>query len=388
MIRRILDFSIAQRWLVVLLTAVAAIAGGIALSRLPIDAVPDITNNQVQINTLAPQLSPLEIEKQVTFRIETALAGIPGLEYTRSLSRNGFSQVTAVFTEKTDIYFARQQVSERLLELRPNLPPGAAPKMGPISTGLSEIYMWSVGFAPTTPDDGVYVTPEGERLTTEVERAAYLRTVQDWIVRPQVKTVAGVAGVDTIGGYIKQYQVQPDPLRLISLGLSFGDVAHALEANNVSRGASVIERNGEGIVVRTGGRLENLKDIGEVVISTRGSVPVRVRDIAQVAIGGEIRTGSASENGQEAVVGTALMLIGSNSRTVAAAVDAKIAEVRRTMPAGIEIKTVLNRTQLVDATVRTVATNLAEGALLVILVLFVLLGNFRAALITALVIPV
>jgi heavy metal efflux system protein len=221
-----------------------------------------------------------------------------------------------------------------------------------------------------------------------VERAAYLRTVQDWIVRPQVKSVMGVAGVDSIGGYVKQYQVQPDPSKLISLGLSFGDVARAIEANNVSRGASVIERNGEGIAVRTGGRLENLTDIGDVVISTRGSVPVRVRDVAQVAIGGEIRTGSASENGHEVVVGTALMLIGSNSRTVAAAVDAKINQVRRTLPAGIEIQTILNRTQLVDATVRTVATNLGEGALLVILVLFLLLGNFRAALITALVIPV
>ncbi len=324
----------------------------------------------------------------MTFRIETALAGIPGLESTRSISRNGFSQVTAVFTEKTDIYFARQQVSERLLELRQNLPPGAEPKMGPISTGLGEIYMWSIGFAPTGPDAGVYVTPEGERLTTEVERAAYLRTVQDWMVRPQIKGVVGVAGVDSIGGYVKQYHVQPDPLKLISLGLSFGDVARAIEANNVSRGASVIERNGEGIAVRTGGRLENLKDIGDVAISTRGSVPVRVRDVAQVAIGGEIRTGSASENGHEVVVGTALMLIGSNSRTVAVAVDAKIDQVRRTLPAGIELKTALNRTQLVDATVRTVATNLAEGALLVILVLFALLGNFRAALITALVIPV
>ena len=232
------------------------------------------------------------------------------------------------------------------------------------------------------------MTPEGARLTTEVEQSAYLRTVQDWIVRPQVKSVMGVAGVDSIGGYVKQYQVQPDPSKLISLGLSFGDVARAIEANNVSRGASVIERNGEGIAVRTGGRLENLTEIGDVVISTRGSVPVRVRDVAQVAIGGEIRTGSASENGHEVVVGTALMLIGSNSRTVAAAVDAKIDQVRRTLPAGIEIQTVLNRTQLVDATVRTVATNLGEGALLVILVLFLLLGNFRAALITALVIPV
>jgi cobalt-zinc-cadmium resistance protein CzcA len=388
MISRVLALSIQHRWVVVLLSLGAVALGVWSMTRLPIDAVPDITNKQVQVNTTALALSPVEIEKQVTFRIETALAGIPGLDNTRSISRNGFSQVTAVFSEKTDIYFARQQVSERLLELRPNLPRGVEPKMGPISTGLGEIYMWSISFAPTSPDARAYVTPEGERLNTEVERAAYLRTVQDWIVRPQVKSVMGVAGVESIGGYVKQYQVQPDPSRLISLGLSFGDVARAIEANNVSRGASVIERNGEGIAVRTGGRLENLTDIGDVVISTRGSVPVRVRDVAQVAIGGEIRTGSASENGHEVVVGTALMLIGSNSRTVAAAVDAKIDQVRRTLPAGIEIQTVLNRTQLVDATVRTVATNLGEGALLVILVLFLLLGNFRAALITALVIPV
>jgi cobalt-zinc-cadmium resistance protein CzcA len=388
MISRVLALSIQYRWVVVLLSVGAVALGVWSLVRLPIDAVPDITNKQVQVNTTAFALSPVEIEKQVTFRIETALAGIPGLDNTRSISRNGFSQVTAVFTEKTDIYFARQQVGERLLELRPNLPPGVDPKMGPISTGLGEIYMWSIDFASTGPDAGPYVTPEGERLNTDVERAAYLRTVQDWIVRPQIKSVMGVAGVDSIGGYVKQYQIQPDPSRLISLNLSFGDVVRAIEANNVSRGASVIERNGEGVAVRTGGRLENLTDIGDVVVSTRGSVPVRVRDVAQVAVGGEIRTGSASENGHEVVVGTALMLIGSNSRTVAAAVGAKIDQVRRTLPAGIEIQTLLNRTQLVDSTVRTVATNLGEGALLVILVLFVLLGNFRAALITALVIPV
>jgi cobalt-zinc-cadmium resistance protein CzcA len=388
MISRVLALSIQHRWVVVVLSLGAVALGLWSLIRLPIDAVPDITNKQVQVNTAALALSPVEIEKQVTFRIETALAGIPGLDSTRSISRNGFSQVTAVFSEKTDIYFARQQVSERLLELRPNLPPGVEPKMGPISTGLGEIYMWSISFAPTARDARPYVTPEGERLTTDVERAAYLRTVQDWIVRPQIKTVMGVAGVDSIGGHVKQYQVQPDPSKLISLGLSFGDIARAIEANNVSRGASVIERNGEGIAVRTGGRLENVTDIADVVISTRGSVPVRVRDVAQVAVGGEIRSGSASENGQEGVVGTALMLVGSNSRTVAAAVDAKIEQVRRTLPAGIEIQTLLNRTQLVDATVRTVATNLGEGALLVILVLFLLLGNFRAALIAALVIPV
>jgi cobalt-zinc-cadmium resistance protein CzcA len=388
MIGRILALSIQHRWVVVLLTLAAMVLGIWSLTRLPIDAVPDITNKQVQVNTTALALSPVEIEKQVTFRIETALAGIPGLDNTRSISRNGFSQVTAVFSEKTDIYFARQQVGERLLELRANLPPGVEPKLGPISTGLGEIYMWSVGFAATGPDASAYVTPEGERLSTEVQRAAYMRTVQDWIVRPQVKSVTGVAGVDSIGGYVKQYQVQPNPAKLVSLGLSFGDVVRAIEINNVSRGASVIERNGEGIAVRTGGRLEGLADIGEVVVSTRGAVPVRVRDVATIAIGGEIRTGSASENGHEVVVGTALMLIGSNSRTVAAAVDAKINQVRRTLPPGIEIQTVLNRTQLVDSTVKTVATNLGEGALLVILVLFALLGNFRAALITALVIPV
>jgi cobalt-zinc-cadmium resistance protein CzcA len=387
MISRILALSIQYRWTVVVLSLCAVAFGAWSLTRLPIDAVPDITNKQVQVNTSALALSPAEIEKQVTFRIETALAGIPGLEATRSISRNGFSQVTAVFTEKTDIYFARQQVGERLLELRPHLPPGVEPKMGPVSTGLGEIYMWTIGFAPDA-QTGVFLTPEGERLTNAVERAAYLRTVQDWIVRPIIKSVTGVAGVDSIGGYVKQYHVQPDPMKLVGLGLSFGDVIKAIEANNVSRGASIIERNGEGITVRTGGRLENIADIGEVVVATRGAVPVRVRDIAEIAIGGEIRTGSASANGREIVVGTALMLIGSNSRTVSAAVDAKLNQIRRTLPPGIDIKTVLNRTQLVDSTIATVATNLSEGALLVILVLFMLLGNFRAALIVALVIPV
>jgi cobalt-zinc-cadmium resistance protein CzcA len=388
MIGRILGLAIQHRWVVVLATLCVVALGTWSLTRLPIDAVPDITNKQVQVNTTAFALSPAEIEKQVTLRIETALTGIPGLDNTRSISRNGFSQVTAVFTEKTDIYFARQQVNERLLELRANLPPGVDPKMGPISTGLGEIYMWTVGFAPAGPDAAAYVTPEGERLNSEVERGAYLRTVQDWIVRPQIKSVTGVAGVDSIGGYVKKYQVQPDPAKLIALGLSFTDVIKAIEANNVSRGASVIERNGEGIAVRTSGRLETLGDIGEVVITTRGAVPVRVRDVATLAIGGEIRTGSASENGREVVVGTALMLIGSNSRTVSTAVDARLDQVRRTLPPGIEIKTVLNRTQLVNSTIETVATNLGEGAVLVILVLFVMLGNFRAAFITALVIPV
>ena len=395
MISRILDLSIRHRWIVVLISIGFVAWGAWSLLHLPVDAVPDITNKQVQVNTTAPALSPVEIEKQVTFRIETALAGIAGLESTRSLSRNGFSQVTAIFREKTDIYFARQQINERLIELRASLPPGADPKMGPISTGLGEIYMWTVSLAPNAgssgktgwQNDGSFLTAEGERLKTDVERGAYLRTVQDWIIRPQIRSVPGVAGVDAIGGYIKQYQVKPDPAKLISLGLSFGDVVRAIEANNISRGASTIDRNGEGLAVRAGGRLESLADIGDVTIITRGAVPVKVRDVAQVAIGGEIRTGSASRDGREAVIGTALMLMGSNSRTVAAAVDARMQDIRRSLAAGVTVETVLNRTQLVDATITTVAKNLGEGALLVIAVLFLLLGNFRAALIAALVIP-
>ncbi|AMN44788.1 efflux RND transporter permease subunit [Rhodoplanes sp. Z2-YC6860] len=395
MVKHILAVSIAYRWVVVVLSLVSVVAGATALLRLPIDAVPDITNNQVQINTVSPSLSPIEIEKQVTFPIETALAGIPGLESTRSLSRNGFSQVTAVFGDRTDIYFARQLVNERLIELRGSMPPGVEPRMGPVTTGLGEIYMWAVEYggkpardgSPGLQRDGSFLTPEGQHLRTPVERGGYLRTVQDWIVRPQLKNVPGVAGVDSIGGYTKQYQVTPDPEKLIGLRVTFGDVVKAIEANNVSRGARYIERNGQGVVVRSAGRLESVAELEAVVVSTRGGVPVRVRDVATVSIGGETRTGSASENGREVVIGTALMLIGANSRTVAAAVDARLAEIRSLLPPGIQLKPVLNRTQLVDATIRTVLKNLAEGALLVIAVLFLLLGNLRAAVITACVIP-
>jgi cobalt-zinc-cadmium resistance protein CzcA len=398
MIARLLSFSVHQRWMVVLLTLAAAAYGVYALNKLPIDAVPDITNNQVQINTIALSLAPTDIEKQITFPIETALAGISGLEYTRSLSRNGFSQVTAVFSEKTDIYFARQQVGERLRETEKNLPDGISPKLGPISTGLGEIYMWTIQFAPsgsvevadgkTGPQsDGTFLTPEGQRLSTDVERAAYLRTVQDWIIRPQLITVPGIAGIDVIGGYEKQYVVQPDPVRLTAFKLSFGDLAQAVEQNNLNRGAGYVEKNGEGFAVLSTGRLATPEQIANVVVTTRGGVAIRIKDVATVGIGREIRTGSASENGQEVVIGTALMLIGGNSRTVAAAVDAKMQEIRRSLPSGVEAQTVLNRTQLVDATVATVSKNLAEGALLVIVVLFLMLGNFRAALITALVIP-
>ncbi len=400
MIARILAFSVHQRWLVALLTLAAAAFGGWSMTKLPIDAVPDITNNQVQINTIALALSPIDIEKQVTYPLETALAGIPGLEYTRSFSRNGFSQITAVFDDKADIYFARQQVNERLTEAKANLPPGAEPRMGPVSTGLGEIYMWTIHYKPRGESaqlrngkpgwqsDGSYLTPEGERLTTGLERTAYLRTVQNWIIRPQLKTVPGVAGVDTIGGFQKEYHVQPDPAKLIGLDLSFGDLATAIESNNMNRGAGYLEDNGEAYVVRSTGRLESMQDIGNVVVATRGGVPVRVKDVAEVKLGRELRTGSASENGEEAVIGTALMLIGGNSRSVSAMVDAKMKEIKRSLPPDVEVETVLNRTLLVDATVKTVATNLAEGAFLVILVLFLLLGNFRAAFITALVIPI
>ncbi|MBI2715837.1 MAG: CusA/CzcA family heavy metal efflux RND transporter [Rhizobiales bacterium] len=399
MIERLLTFSVRRRWVVMLLTLAAALSGAWSLTKLPIDAVPDVTNVQVQVNAVAPALSPMEIEKQVTFPIETVLAGTPGLEATRSFSRNGFAQVTAVFADKTDIYFARQQVAERLSEAKTTLPPGVDVKMGPISTGLGEIYWWSVEYAapsevpvrdgkPGWQSDGSYLTPEGERLSDDFQRTVYLRTVQDWIIRPQMKNVPGVAGADAIGGYVKQVHVQPDPARLIAYGLSSSQIVQALEANNVSRGAKYIERNGESYVVRLGGRVESLAEIEQIAVATHGAVPVRIKDVAQVALGRELRTGSASLNGREAVLGTALMLIGGNSRTVAAAADAKIREINRTLPPSIRARAVLNRTELVDATIRTVATNLAEGALLVVLVLFLLLGNFRAALVTAMVIPI
>ena len=400
MIESIVDFSVRRRWLVLLVTLVAAASGLWSLTKLPIDAVPDVTNVQVQVNATAPALTPVEIEKQVTVALETALAGIPGLESTRSFSRNGFAQITAVFADRTNIYFARQLVSERINDAKPSLPPGVDVKMGPVSTGLGEIYWWAVEYErpgttapvrdgqPGWQTDGTYLTPEGEHLTDDFQRTVYLRTVQDWIVRPQMKTVPGVAGADAIGGFVKQFQVQPDPTKLVGYGLSFGQVIAAIEANNVSRGANYIEQNGEGYVVRAAGRVENMDDISNIVVTTRGGVPVRVKDVADVAIGRELRTGSASVNGREVVLGTALMLIGGNSRTVAAAADTRIREIGRALPPGIYAHTVLNRTQLVDATIHTVASNLAEGALLVIAVLFLLLGNLRAAVITACVIPV
>jgi cobalt-zinc-cadmium resistance protein CzcA len=399
-IRPILAFSVANRYAVILVTLIATAFGAWSLARLPIDAVPDVTNNQVQVNAIAPALTPVEIEKQVTVLVERALAGTPGLESLRSFSRNGFAQLTAVFSDKVDVYFARQQVNERLGEVRNTLPPGVEVRLGPISTGLGEIYWWAVEYQaagdgapvrdglPGWQSDGSYLTPEGERLRSDFERTVYLRTIQDWIIRPQMKSVPGVAGADAIGGFVKEYQVKPDPMKLVGYGLGFADLTRAIGANNLTRGANYVERNGEGYVVRAGGLIENVDQIRDVVVATRAGIPILVRDVAEVGIGRELRTGSASENGREVVLGTALMLIGENSRTVSAAADAKIKEINKLLPPGIQARTLLSRTDLVDATVRTVSRNLAEGALLVVAVLFLALGNIRAAIITALVIPV
>jgi len=400
MIERILEFSVHRRWLVVFLTLVGAAIGAWSILRLPIDAVPDITNNQAQINTLAPALSPFEIEKQVTLPIETALAGIPGLQSTRSISRNGFSQVTAIFSESTDIYFARQQIMERLTEAREAMPADAELRIGPVSTGLGEVNMWLVRFkdrktgdvvadgAAGWQADGSYLTPDRERLSDDISRTTYLRTVQDWMIRPQLRTVPGLAGVDAIGGHVKQYVVEPNTARLTALGLTFANLSEALERNNVSIGAGYIERGGEGIVVRAPGRLSSTAEMEQVAITVREGVPILLRDVARVQTGPAPRQGSASSNGQELVVGTALMLTGGNSRTVAAAVDKRLTEIARSLPAGIELVPVLDRGVLVNSTIHTVAKNLTEGALLVIAVLFIMLGNIRAALITAVVIPV
>ncbi|WP_448658238.1 efflux RND transporter permease subunit [Sphingomonas sp. CJ99] len=399
MIARIVTFSVERRWLVLLFTAIAAIVGVLALQRLPIDAVPDITNNQVQINMVAPALSPDQIEKQVAFTIETALAGTPGLEYTRSLSRNGFAQVTAVFDEGTDIYFARTQVAERLRMAEEDLPEGVNPEMGPIATGLGDIFMWTVEYReldsvnhksgePGLQPDGSYITPEGDHLVSAADRATYLRTVQDWIVSPQLKGTAGLAGIDSLGGYAKEYLVIPDVQRMAAMRITLNDLAQALERNNTSAGAGVVNRNGEGLSVRADGRVRNVDELARTVIATREGVPIVLSQVASVQAGQGQRMGSASENGREVVIGTAVMRIGENSRTVSTGVADRLDQIGPSLPVDVVVKPVLNRTDLVNATISTVAINLAEGALLVIAVLFALLGNFRAALIAAMVIPV
>ncbi|MBB4100717.1 efflux RND transporter permease subunit [Sphingomonas kyeonggiensis] len=401
MIARILSLSVRMRWLVAFLTLLVVGLGTWQIMKLPIDAVPDVTNRQVQISSFVPSLGPIDIEKQVTYPIETGLAGIPGLEMTRSISRNGFSQVTAVFTDATDIYFARQQVTERLSQLAGELPPGVQPRLSPLATGLGEIFMFSVAFRhpdgkgkehvdgkPGWQSDGSYLTPEGERLDTELARAAYLRTVQDWIIRPQMRAVQGVAGVDSNGGYVKQYLIEPDLNALSTYGISFTELADAMERANLSAGSSYIRRAGESFLIRADARLKSIEDIQDAVVATRAGAPVRVKDVGRVVIGGAVRTGSGSRMGSEAVISTVLMLVGENSRIVANRVDDKLKAINKALPPDVFAEPVYNRSKLVNATIATVEKNLTEGALLVIVVLFLLLGNIRAALITAAVIPI
>ncbi len=400
MLNNLIALSVRARWAIVLFFALIASIGAWQLTKQPIDAVPDITNKQVQINTINPGLSPIEIEKRVTFPVETALAGIPGLETTRSLSRNGFSQVTAIFTEGTDLYFARQQVSERLTQARDSLPEGTQPQVGPVTTGLGEVFMYAVDYShpggkgakivdgqPGWQSDSGYLTPEGDRLADDVSRAAYLRTVQDWIISPQLRSVKGVAGVDTIGGYQKQFVAEPDTVKLAAYGVSFSELAEALEKANLSVGANFLNRGGEAYLVRADARIRSLDEIREAVIATRGGVAVAVKDVANVRLGGELRTGAATMNGHEVVIGTTLMLIGENSRTVAKAVGDKLKTVEKSLPPGVKLTPTLDRSKLVNATVHTIQKNLLEGAILVAAALFFLLGNVRAAIIAVLVIP-
>ena len=376
MFEKLIRFSIDQRWLVMLLAMGMAVLGVFSYQQLPIDAVPDITNVQVQINTTAPGYAPLEVEQRITYPIETLMAGMPKLEQTRSASRYGLSQVTVVFAEGTDIYFARQLVNERISQAKEKLPAGITPEMGPTSTGLGEIFMWTVEAKEgALKADGTPYSPMD------------LREIQDWIIKPQLRNVPGVNEINTVGGYVKQYQIAPKIDQLVAMGLSLNDVVDALEKNNANVGAGYIEKSGEQYLIRVPGQVSNIDDIANIVITAKNGVPIRIKDVADVVIGHESRSGAATENGKEVVLGTVFMLTGENSRTVSAAVEKQLAQINKTLPKGIVANTVYNRTILIDKAINTVKTNLLEGALLVIAVLFIFLGNIRAALITMLVIP-
>ena len=370
MLSRIISFSLAHRWVVLAVVAAVAALGIYNFNRLAIDAVPDITNVQVQINTEAPGYSPLESEQRITFAIETAMAGLPSLEYTRSISRYGLSQVTVIFKDGTDIYLARQLVNERLSEVKRDLPEDVDPEMGPIATGLGEIFMYTV-----SNKEGA----EHDPMT--------LRTIQDWIVRPQLRQTPGVVEVNTIGGYTKQYHVLPYPDKLIAYDLTLEDIMAAIAKNNMNTGAGYIERFGAQYLIRSPGQIATLEDIENITIAKRNGVPVSVMDIAEVKLGSELRNGAATQNGKEVVLGTVFMLIGENSREVSHATAKKIESIKASLPEGVELNPLYDRTSLVDKTIETVRTNLVEGALLVIVILFLLLGNWRAALLTAAVIP-
>ncbi len=376
MFERIIRFAIEQRWLVMLAVLGMVGLGVYNFQRLSIDAVPDITNVQVQINTAAPGYSPLETEQRVTFPIETVMAGLPGLQQTRSISRYGISQVTVVFKDGTDIYFARQLVNERMQGAVSSLPEGVHPAVGPISSGLGEIFLWTVEAEEGAKKaDGKPYTPTD------------LRVIQDWIIKPQLRNVPGVTEINSIGGFERQFQVAPIPERLLAYGLTLPDVVQALERNNANVGAGYIERRGEQYLIRAPGQVGSLEDLRNVVLANNSGTPVRIRDVAEVEIGQDLRTGAATDNGREVVLGTVFMLLGENSRTVAQAVAKKMEEINQNLPDGVHAITVYDRTVLVDKAISTVKKNLFEGAVLVIAVLFLFLGNIRAALLTALVIP-
>ena len=376
MIESILRLAIERRYLFLSFILVIFALGIWSYQKLPIDAVPDITNVQVQINTTAPGYSPLEAEQRITYPVETALAGLPRLSHTRSLSRYGLSQVTVVFEEGTDIYFARNLINERLGAIKSVLPQGLEPEMGPISTGLGEIFMYTI-----------QANPDARMTNGKPYTATALREIQDWIIKPQLAQVKGVIEVNSIGGYNKQYHVTPIPEKLLYHEVSFNDIANALRANNENRGAGYIEKNGQQLLVRAPGQLATIEEILDVIIKQNDGIPVKIHDIAEVAIGKELRTGAATRDGVETVLGTAMMLIGANSRTVARDVALKLEDIQISLPEGVVAEPVYNRTTLVDKAIATVTKNLVEGALLVIVVLFLLLGNLRAALITAAVIP-
>ncbi len=376
MFEKLIRFSIAQRVLVMFAAVMLAAVGIYSYLRLPIDAVPDITNVQVQINTYAPGYSPLETEQRITFPVETVMAGLPGLQQTRSLSRYGLSQVTVIFDESTDIFFARQLVGERIAQSRERLPAGLTPSLGPIATGLGEIYLWTV------EADKEAKRPDGTPYTD-----TDLREIQDWVIKPQLRNVPGVTDINSIGGYVKEYQVAPHPERLASVGVSMAELVGAIDRNNQNAGAGYIEKRGEQYLVRVPGQLKTVDDIRDVIVKNAAGMPVRVRDVAEVGIGRELRTGAVTLNGRETVLGTVFMLIGQNSRNVSQAVDRKMQEINRNLPKGVHAVTVYDRTILVDKAIATVQKNLLEGAVLVIAVLFFFLGNLRAAIITAAVIP-
>ena len=373
---RIIQFSIQNAIWVLLFVCTWIAVGVYSYQKLPIDAVPDITNTQVQINTQAKGFTALEVEQRITYPIENAMAGIPDLELTRSISRYGLSQVTIVFKDGTDIYWARQQINQRVQEAQSELPAQIAPTMSPVSTGLGEIYQWVLKADPNAKKpDGTAYTPMD------------LREIQDWIVRPQLQRVKGVAEVNSIGGFEKTYVVSPDLNRMQQLNISLEQLQQALAQNNENRGAGYIEDNGQQLTVRVPGAFNGLSDIENTMLGSPNGSPIRVGDIAQVSIGHDLRTGGATYNGKETVLGVAMMAMGGNSRTVSKAVDAKLQDIQNSLPKGVVIETVYDRTTLVEKAIKTVQKNLVEGAILVIIILFLFLGNIRAALITACVIP-